>query len=356
MSEHTSNEVIPQATMDGNGSPFGISYGKIMMWFFLVSDALTFGGFLTAYAFIRHEYAYAWPMAEEYFTELPFLHGEYPLAYVALMTFILIVSSVTMVLAVESGHRMNRKGVIRWMLATIIGGMIFVGSQAYEWTHFIEGTNWGKVVLADGSVATVKGEFGEIHNFQVVTPGTHYTKAGEKITEENSQDGDLMDMFKNAAKNYRLSGTAGNMMITLSDGTVAKVNKAADKDVRLFVIIPGAKHPVSSPDDQSSRITEKQGSDKLYYEALANGSVTYGANLKGNEYGPSSYAEFFFFVTGFHGFHVTIGVIVNIIIFINVLMGVYDRRGHYEMVEKGGLYWHFVDLVWVFVFTFLYLI
>ena len=62
------------------------------------------------------------------------------------------------------------------------------------------------------------------------------------------------------------------------------------------------------------------------------------------------------FITGFHGFHVFTGVIINIIIFINVLNNVYQRRGHYEMVEKVGLYWHFVDLVWVFVFTFFYLV
>ena len=83
-----------------------------------------------------------------------------------------------------------------------------------------------------------------------------------------------------------------------------------------------------------------------------------GANLKENEYAPlvPQYADFFFFITGFHGFHVFSGVVFNLIILINVVRGVYDKRGHYEMVEKVGLYWHFVDLVWVFVFTFFYLV
>ena len=72
--------------------------------------------------------------------------------------------------------------------------------------------------------------------------------------------------------------------------------------------------------------------------------------------GPDQYAQFFYCVTGFHGLHVFSGVIINIIILINVIGGTYERRGHYEMVEKGGLYWHFVDLVWVFVFTFFYLL
>ena len=77
---------------------------------------------------------------------------------------------------------------------------------------------------------------------------------------------------------------------------------------------------------------------------------------KSAKYGPPDFADFFFFITGFHGFHVFSGVLFNFLIYYNTLTGVYDRRGHYEMVEKVGLYWHFVDLVWVFVFTFFYLV
>ena len=78
--------------------------------------------------------------------------------------------------------------------------------------------------------------------------------------------------------------------------------------------------------------------------------------MQANEYGNTIFANLFFFITGFHGFHVFSGIIINIIIFFNVVLGIYERRGHYEMVEKVGLYWHFVDLVWVFVFTFFYLV
>jgi cytochrome c oxidase subunit 3 len=84
--------------------------------------------------------------------------------------------------------------------------------------------------------------------------------------------------------------------------------------------------------------------------------VVEGANLTRNEYGSKLFADFFFFITGFHGFHVFSGVIINIIIFFNVLLGTYEKRKSYEMVEKVGLYWHFVDLVWVFVFTVFYLV
>ena len=103
----------------------------------------------------------------------------------------------------------------------------------------------------------------------------------------------------------------------------------------------------------------EKGADKLYLDVINSGTphrVIYGANLKVNEYGPTQYAQFFFFITGFHGFHVFSGVVFNFLIFLKVVEGRYHRRGHYEMVEKTGLYWHFVDLVWVFVFTFFYLV
>ena len=85
----------------GDDKPYAASYGKLMMWFFLITDTLTFSGFLAAYGFSRFKYPEVWPVPEDVFTHFPFLHGEHPLLFVALMTFILIMSSVTMVLAVN---------------------------------------------------------------------------------------------------------------------------------------------------------------------------------------------------------------------------------------------------------------
>jgi cytochrome c oxidase subunit III len=141
---HTA-EIDSKEAWSGGKSPFGVSYGKMMMWFFLISDALTFGGLLMSYGFIRHKYADVWPKAENVFTHFPFVEQHLPLAYVGLMTFILIMSSVTMVLAVEAGKRMDRRGVTIWMLWTIVGGLAFVLSQAWEWYHFIVGTEEGWV-------------------------------------------------------------------------------------------------------------------------------------------------------------------------------------------------------------------
>jgi cytochrome c oxidase subunit 3 len=263
------------------------------------------------------------------------------------MTFILIVSSVTMVLAVEAGHRMDKKGVVKWMIATIIGGFFFLGSQAWEWSHFIHGSEFGKVELADGSQAIVKGHFGEIESFTVVQAGTHH-KEGDVIKE------DLMHTFQHAIEegNFTNDELLKDKKIILHDGSIATIKKKKDEHLKLIVKKDGKIHKVGT------EINGKKAED-LYYTAAFSGTpdrVVYGANLNKNEYGPQQYGQFFFFITGFHGFHVFSGVLINILILIGVMRGVYHKRGHYEMVEKTGLYWHFVDLVWVFVFTFFYLI
>ncbi|HYK77789.1 MAG TPA: cytochrome c oxidase subunit 3 [Daejeonella sp.] len=212
----------------GGRSPFSVEYGKIMMWFFLVSDAFTFSAFLIYYGAQRFS-KMTWPDPDVVFQSVPGLaDAGYPLVFVGIMTFILIMSSVTMVLAVEAGHRKAKKEVAWWMVGTIIGGLMFLGCQALEWTHLNhEGYWWGRF------------------------PET-YTGI----------------------------------------------------------------------------------------EALS----------------ALQFSNLFFTITGFHGFHVTIGVILNIIILCMVLANTFEKRGSYLMVEKVGLYWHFVDLVWVFVFTFFYLV
>lgn len=212
----------------GGKSPFAVEYGKLMMWFFLLSDAFTFSAFLIYYGAQRFS-KFSWPDPDVVFQSIPGIadHG-YPLVFVGIMTFILIMSSVTMVLAVEAGHRNSKKEVVWWMVGTIIGGLMFLGCQALEWSHLHhEGYWWGSFPAS-------------------------YT-----------------------------------------------------------------------------------GIDSV---------------------GALQFSNLFFTITGFHGFHVFTGVIINIIITLMVVGNVFQKSGSYLMVEKVGLYWHFVDLVWVFVFTFFYLV
>jgi cytochrome c oxidase subunit 3 len=219
----------------GGHSPWNLEYGKIMMWFFLLSDAFTFSSLLIYYGAQRFT-KFTWPSPDKVFQSIPGITDTgAPLVFVGIMTFILIMSSVTMVMAVEAGHRRAKKEVIWWMVATIIGGFMFLGCQAIEWTHLHHEGFW----------------FGSI--------------------------------------------------------------PSAEELVHFF-----------------------------------NGPVSTVSALQ--------FANLFFTITGFHGFHVFTGVIINIIILVMTINGTFEKRGHYLMVEKVGLYWHFVDLVWVFVFTFFYLV
>lgn len=317
----------------GGNEPLKASYGKLMMWFFIVSDALTFSGFLAAYGFSRFKFIDSWPIADEVFTHVPFLHGqELPMIYVAFMTFILIMSSVTMVLAVDAGHNMNKTKVTWYMFLTIIGGVIFVGSQAWEWATFIKG-DYGAVQTKGGNIL----QFGE-----------YFDKDGEQVFKRVSVADFAIVGEKERVQDNRKSGIWYRSESTIPNYNVDEVYAGLEANpnilVRTQIINEEGEKTVLSREESLKSIKE-------------NGkTVVEGANLVANEYGTALFADFFFFITGFHGFHVLSGVLLNIIIFFNVILGTYERRGSYEMVEKVGLYWHFVDLVWVFVFTFFYLV
>lgn len=219
---------------NGGGSPFKAGYGKVMMWYFLISDTFTFASFLIAYAALRFTQSEFWPNPAEVFASVPVpsvaailekvgINPEnLPLVFVSFMTFLLILSSYTMVRAVQEGYRMNKWGVVKFLIPTILCGVLFVVCQYYEWSHLIH------------------------------------------------------------------SG-----MTTTTASSVTKV---------------------------------------------------------------TNFGQLFFVITGFHGLHVTGGVILNIWLAVATMNGRFEKVGHYEMVEKLGLYWHFVDLVWVYVFLCFYLL
>ena len=309
----------------GENKPFGASYGKMMMWFFIVSDALTFLGFLGAYGFIRFSFIDSWPIADQVFTHIPFVHGSYPMYYVAFMTFVLIFSSVTMVLAVDAGKQMKQGKVIFYLGLTVVGGLIFLGSQAWEWKTFINGS-YGAVALSDGKIVQFVDDSGKQISLESFAAPTH----SERVRQTKN------------------NGIWFEQEAALPPVTLEQVKEgfASHPDVYL-------RTELINPETKEKTIVSREDANILLSKST---KVVQGANLKENEYGETLFADLFFFITGFHGFHVTSGILINIIILINVILGVYQRRGHYEMVEKVGLYWHFVDLVWVFVFTFFYLI
>ena len=205
-----------------------VPWGKAMMWIFLLSDTFIFSCFLISLMTARASTTVEWPNASEVFGLYVF-GVEVPLLLIAIMTFVLITSSGTMAIAVKFGYEKKRKLCAWFLLLTAIGGLTFVGMQAFEWT---------KLIFHEGI------------------------------------------------------------------------------------------RPWSNP------------------------------------FGAAQFGSFFFMVTGFHGTHVSIGVIFLFIMARKTWRGDFDtaRRGYftsmksnYEAIEIMGLYWHFVDLVWVFIFAFFYL-
>lgn len=180
-------------------------WNKVMLWVFIVTDGLLFAGLLAGYGFARIS-SPTWPRQDEIFQ----------LGLIATMTFTLISSSATMASAVAAARERQRSSVTRFLLLTIVGGTLFLGMQAYEWTHFI-------------------------HE---------------------------------------------------------------------------------------------------------------GGLLGSNPWGVTQFSSYFFVLTGFHGSHVLSGLVVLGIAAARWMRGV----GTPEGIELAGLYWHFVDLVWVFIFTLFYLV
>ncbi len=271
--EHNANV----ADWQGGKEPFKASYGKLMMWYFLLSDVFTFAGFLTAYGALRFSVP-TWPVPDFVFSTFPGGFHHKPLLFVTLMTFVLLTSSYTMVRAVQEGQRENKNGVVKWMLFTIIGGLGFIGCQAWEWTNLI----------AKEHMTIYKNPF-----------GTH-TESGVYLMGDGHdiKEGDTF----NAGDSY---------LIHYHDGDYKP----------------------------------------LQYKVTETGEV------KEQQMGPKAFGSLFFFITGFHGFHVSVGILILILVCVNAASGLYvKRKNNYEMIEKVGLYWHFVDLVWVFVFLVFYLL
>ena len=194
-----------EASWAGGASPFAVPWQKLMMWLFIIGDGLLFAGFLTAYGFVRLA-APTWPNRAEVF-HLPLIGA---------MSVILITSGATMASAVHAARRDDWKIAGRFLLLTMLGGLAFLGMQAYEWASLIRA----------------------------------------------------------------------------------------------------------------------------------------GATLSANPWGVPLFAQSFFVITGFHGFHVLTGLLLLGIVAARARGG-HSRAGG---VEVAGLYWAFVDVVWVFIFPLFYLV
>jgi cytochrome c oxidase subunit 3 len=313
-------EDVAQDAWSGGKPPMKASYGKLMMWYFLLSDAFTFAGFLIAYGTLRFSSA-TWPIPDSVFSTTPFgLHesfpgGHAPLIFVTFMSFLLIISSVTMVRGVQEGHRENKRGVAFWMFLTVLGGLGFLSCQAWEWNNLINVEH----------MTVTKNPF-----------GTH-TEAGTYLNADGTTSSDIFEV----GDGYLMHMVGGHHTDPSYTGAYDKNDDLADGKMNEYVDFSGYR-------------IDKDGYILRKFNVI--GGENDGQTIS-EQMGPKAFGALFFFITGFHGFHVFSGVVFLLIIMVNVISGLYEKRKNgYEMVEKIGLYWHFVDLVWVFVFLVFYLL
>jgi cytochrome c oxidase subunit 3/cytochrome o ubiquinol oxidase subunit 3 len=239
----------------GGGHPataLGLNSRKFGLWAFIGSEVMFFTALIATYLVLKpRNLLFGGPEPQDFLG----------IGLTALLAFILLMSSLTMVLALAATERSDQRGIRLWLGATIALGLMFLGGQTYEfnklWSeHFVTVTT----THADGRVERVG--------------------VAEHHLEEH----------------------------------LAEIKEHAP---------PGAKVEQSAPKP-----------------------VTWTTSLFGST---------FFTLTGFHGTHVGIGVIWLSIVFAMALLGKISARNSLT-VEMAGLYWHFVDLVWVAIFTLIYLI
>lgn len=338
--KHTDHDSTANASWDGAEYPFKVGYGKLMIWYFLLSDAFTFAGFLIAYGTLRFSMP-SWPVPDYVFSTFPFLEGHHPLLFVTLMTFVLLFSSFTMIRAVQEGHRENRRGVAIWMGMTILGGLGFLGCQAWEWTTLI-----GKEHM---SVTT--------NPFGTHTEAGIYLGADGKESSETFKAGSTYLMHRVTFGDAHEATTASHAEPAApahAEGEAAPAENAHAAETAHAEEGGHGAHAYAAPGDYPDAVVDERGFVHRKY-IVSEGE--HAGSTKSEAFGPKAFGALFFFITGFHGFHVFSGVCFLLIIMINVLSGIYvSRHNGNEMVEKIGLYWHFVDLVWVFVFLVFYLL
>ena len=285
-----------------------LSRGKLIMWLFLSTEIMFFAALLGSYVVLRFGAA-VWPKPHH-------VHLSEPIG--AFNTFVLICSSVTIVLALEAA-RVNKAGLAKtWMLLTLLLGTLFLGIKAYEYqAKFSHGIYpWAP--------------HGLIHE----RPDLYYGSAVRARLGEPA----MIDRLKELDDAPADSLTAEALV---ARGRLQQVRKmVANPDQQAFDMAVVADQVMPLPAEAADHHGAGHGLNDVF-PWLRLPIVIPGGNM---------WASTYFLLTGFHAVHVAVGLLV-----FAILLGYTLGRKNAGMIENAGLYWHFVDLVWIFLFPLLYL-
>ncbi len=323
-----------------------IPIGKTFMWLFLSTEIMFFAGLIGTYIVLRFG-AIAWPSTHD--VHLAEIWG-------ATNTFVLICSSVTVVLALEAAKKNNASGARGWMLLTFLLGVAFLGIKMYEYyakySHGIYPQLPHSQIYEKPDVYYAQGVRTRLNELKA-----ELENKTDKTEEDTSRLGVVDDLLRRvdaaevALRNEPDSPAGRIKIFELADEIYPRASIHEHR--------PGAhqaetEHAASHSSPFHLVATE---SDSAGQESPESGGHLEGFNDKYHWLnlpimipGGNMWASTYFLLTGFHALHVVVGLIA-----FALLLSMKLDRAAFGTIENVGLYWHFVDLVWIFLFPLLYL-
>ncbi len=319
-----------------------ISRGKTFMWLFLSTEIMFFAALIGTYIVLRFG-AISWPSPHD--VHLAEIFG-------ATNTFVLICSSVTIVLALEAAKRNNVSSAKGWMILTTLLGFIFLGIKMYEYN----------------------GKFS--HG---IYPQHPHSRIYEKADVYYAQAVRMrLDKLKLALESNTDRTEDENKQLAIVDDIARTLVLPAEQAIRdhpdspvgrlLLLKLANEIYPTTSTrghhfDIPAGAVPGHAAADQMgqWTPVSAGGHPTEGHFTGLNDQhlwlklpmmipGGNMWASTYFLLTGFHALHVVIGLIA-----FSVLLSMNLGKANAGVIENVGLYWHFVDLVWIFLFPLLYL-
>jgi cytochrome c oxidase subunit 3 len=323
-----------------------IPNGKTCLWLFLSTEIMFFAGLIGTYIVLRFG-AVAWPSP----------HDVHLIEYIgAFNTFVLICSSVTIVLGLEAAKLNQASKAKGYVLLTFLLGCVFLGVKMYEYlqkyNHGIYPQKFHGTVFDKADIYYSSAVRKRLNDLK-----TGITLKGENISDEDKEQIHVIDsvmrLVDDAETTIRNQPDSPDGIIKLTE-LALKIYPPHDHGVAMHDAGAGAASPAAvvryaafqepAAGEHAAEAMAGPGEHKGLNEAHS------WLNLPIMIPGGPMWASTYFLLTGFHAIHVLVGLIVFALMLVITL----DRR-RANLVENVGLYWHFVDLVWIFLFPLLYL-
>ncbi|REK09382.1 MAG: hypothetical protein DWQ37_18245 [Planctomycetota bacterium] len=331
-----------------------LSNGKLIVWLFLSTEIMFFAALIGTYIVIRFG-APAWPTPHD-------VHLSEPIG--AFNTFVLICSSVTVVLGLEAAKANKASSAKGWILATLVLGSVFLGVKLYEYgqkfshgiypvdphSRIYEKADLNYAAAVRHRLESLKGEYD--------AQAAQFQQDEQQDSEAAKQVQSRLALLGNLIAYERDVETAA-----ATDQNVAAARAALNEMAGLIMHkepVGGTAIVADDPDADKATAARAELNKLVHDEEHHEEAAGHGAHGLNDDYewlklpivipGGNMWASTYFLLTGFHAIHVLVGLIVFAIM-IPMTLGVAAAG----FVENIGLYWHFVDLVWIFLFPLLYL-